>query len=358
MKKVFISYDVTGYHPFFLQMLCYHLFERLDKPDWPSGQARDEALDAFERDSDPHFKFYWDVSEEQEKALIRKLAVGQPHDWSRLQPAAKSLEDRCLSLQTSGVAAEWRLFSSVFSKWVVNKQLSVVSPYVPPVDFVILTSSEDDTEEPIFKQSAKNFQQKYKPGISPGLLNRLKATLLSCGPFANDCELRSVFTDARISSWRDCLLTAQNPNSRVHATIELLFNKFSNTRENALVLLLHVLRDRTDPGDACYHHLTNLTIELEQEIQAGQAHPQRFDVSDDEPKVTKLDLLKVLYQIYIDDPGEKVNSELIRKNIGSSREHMNELILSLRELGLIEAVFAGDIALLRITAEGVDVLRE
>jgi AAA+ ATPase superfamily predicted ATPase len=28
-------YEVTGYHPFFLQALCYHLFERLNEPDWP-----------------------------------------------------------------------------------------------------------------------------------------------------------------------------------------------------------------------------------------------------------------------------------------------------------------------------------
>lgn len=108
-------YQMTGYHPFFLQTLCYHLYEQLDKPDWPLGQARQEALRGFERDSEPHFEYYWDVSSEEERALIEKFATGQSIDWDIRGNAAKSLEDRCLMVPAK---SGWQLFSSAFSSRV------------------------------------------------------------------------------------------------------------------------------------------------------------------------------------------------------------------------------------------------
>jgi predicted transcriptional regulator len=73
-------------------------------------------------------------------------------------------------------------------------------------------------------------------------------------------------------------------------------------------------------------------------------------------QVTKLDVLRAVFQVYKDEPGEKVNSERIRKNLGLSREQMNDIILALRERGFIKARFLGDRALLEITADGVTVL--
>jgi predicted transcriptional regulator len=73
-------------------------------------------------------------------------------------------------------------------------------------------------------------------------------------------------------------------------------------------------------------------------------------------QVTKLDVLRAVYQVYKDEPGEKVNSERIRKNLGLSREQMNDIILALRERGFIKTRFLGDRALLEITADGVTVL--
>jgi len=107
--------EVTGYHPFFLQMLCYHLCAHLDKPDWPLGEARQEALRAFEGDSEEHFAFYWKYSSRKEQELMERLALQEPIDWNRLKPVAKSLQDRCLVVPSG---SGWRLISPAFARWI------------------------------------------------------------------------------------------------------------------------------------------------------------------------------------------------------------------------------------------------
>ena len=101
-------------------------------------------------------------------------------------------------------------------------------------------------------------------GISSYLLNRLQTTLLTCGPFASDRELKTVFIDTRINPWRDSLPQADdNPTSRVQAIIDFLYHRHNTHAENALVLLLRVLSDRTNPHDACHRQLAGLADELE-----------------------------------------------------------------------------------------------
>jgi len=107
--------DVTGYHPFFLQTLCYHLCAHLDKPDWPLGQARQEALRAFERDSEEHFAYYWKQSSGKERELMEKIALKEPLDRNRLKPVAKHLRDRCLVVPPD---SGWQLVSSAFARWI------------------------------------------------------------------------------------------------------------------------------------------------------------------------------------------------------------------------------------------------
>lgn len=115
-------YDVTGYHPFFLQTLCYHLCAGLDKPEWPRGKAQHEALGAFRTDAEPHFDlYYWEFSSKEERELMGKLAIGQSVDWDALGSVARSLEDRCLIVPSD---AGWQLFSSVFARWVEERHLA------------------------------------------------------------------------------------------------------------------------------------------------------------------------------------------------------------------------------------------
>jgi hypothetical protein len=110
-------------------------------------------------------------------------------------------------------------------------------------------------------------------GILPDVNKRLRTTLLNCDVFASNTELRGVFVDARLSPWRNRVPEASSPASRVRAIINLLHYQYSDTQENALVLLLRVLSDHIDPGDALHHQLIELADELEHEKGPHQALP-------------------------------------------------------------------------------------
>ena len=72
----------------------------------------------------------------------------------------------------------------------------------------------------------------------------------------------------------------------------------------------------------------------------------------------KLEVLDTLYNAYRTDPGERVSSEQIRRQLGLSFEQMDDIILALKERGFVEASYVDNIALLRITADGVKLLKK
>ena len=106
------------------------------------------------------------------------------------------------------------------------------------------------------------------PDISPELYRRLQTTLLRCGPFRSDNALSPLFVDSRISQWRDLLPARDNPQERVEAVMEKLLERHNAPGDNALVLLLRVLRDRTSDGDACHAQLDALADELAARLSA------------------------------------------------------------------------------------------
>ncbi|MBN1875768.1 MAG: SIR2 family protein [Anaerolineae bacterium] len=101
------------------------------------------------------------------------------------------------------------------------------------------------------------------PGIPDPLYQTLQATLLRCGPFRSDNGLPPLFVDSRISQWRDILPSRDTPAGRVQAVIDTLVMHANAEGKNALVLLLHVLRDHASRRDACYGQLAALAKELE-----------------------------------------------------------------------------------------------
>ncbi|MBN2393976.1 MAG: SIR2 family protein [Anaerolineae bacterium] len=111
------------------------------------------------------------------------------------------------------------------------------------------------------------------PGISPQLYDKLQTILLRCGPFRSDNALSPLFVDSRISQWRDMLPSRDNPAERVQAVIEKLSERSNAQGENALVLLLRVLRDRTSPGDACYGQLDALADDLAASLSTPSLKP-------------------------------------------------------------------------------------
>ncbi len=108
--------------------------------------------------------------------------------------------------------------------------------------------------------------------LSPELEQRLRATLLRCGPFASDRALRAVFVDARIAAWRDDIPdNTPSRGKRVAFLIDALMEQSAASGDNALVLFLRVLADRASPGDACHNQLAQLAAALEGALPATGA---------------------------------------------------------------------------------------
>jgi tetratricopeptide (TPR) repeat protein len=105
-------------------------------------------------------------------------------------------------------------------------------------------------------------------GISPILYQKLRKTLLMCGPFESDRDLRITFVDTRLFVWRDRLPEASTATARAQNLISFLIDKYNNQGENALVLFLHVLQEQISPNDACHSELATLAYELEAELRS------------------------------------------------------------------------------------------
>ncbi|HOU15703.1 MAG TPA: hypothetical protein PKZ84_21575 [Anaerolineae bacterium] len=102
-------------------------------------------------------------------------------------------------------------------------------------------------------------------GIPPALYSRLRAALQTCGAFDSDAALRAIFVDARLSPWQSQIPEADSVFARIQRTIAFLFAHTADASgypENALVLLLHVLSEQTEYGDANQRRLLELAEEL------------------------------------------------------------------------------------------------
>ncbi len=110
------------------------------------------------------------------------------------------------------------------------------------------------------------------PNIPPKLYQDLQTALIRCGPFQSDSALRPLFVDSRISAWRDDLPSADSASKRVRAVIDYLLPKFNASGENALVLLIQVLRDQVSRDDACYGQLGTLATELKTAYEDRDIH--------------------------------------------------------------------------------------
>jgi hypothetical protein len=99
-------------------------------------------------------------------------------------------------------------------------------------------------------------------GIAPELYRRLQKVLLKCGPFNTDQELRAVFVDKRISSWRDKLPEATDRTKRVNGVIDFLYRQNNEKKEKALVLFLQVLGEQVPIQDICHRQLMEIARKL------------------------------------------------------------------------------------------------
>ena len=103
-------------------------------------------------------------------------------------------------------------------------------------------------------------------GLPRELYQDLRQVLLACGPFGDPAGLRAVFDVAELYAWRNSVPADGDKQSRVDATITLLYN---NPYEpiNPLVRFLQVLANRAESA-GCRRELTRLAGEITKHLAA------------------------------------------------------------------------------------------
>jgi len=132
-----LLFQLSGFHPFFLQIACYQLFEHCVLSDgaFSDQVPEDEIVSAFLGEASSHFSYYWDISSAEERELMGQLARGGDDvDIQSHRPTAKNLENRCLIARDAEAKAGWRLFSSVFARWIKEQQQQLAAWYNEGMD--------------------------------------------------------------------------------------------------------------------------------------------------------------------------------------------------------------------------------
>jgi hypothetical protein len=128
-------------------------------------------------------------------------------------------------------------------------------------------------------------------GISATLLKDIRSVLLRCGPFHSDRQLSTTFVDERIAPWGNLLYEADSQTERVDNLISLLSQRRNNKQENALILFLQVVLDKTHPVDGCHAELVALIDRLQSD---GRSAPQATESTP--PNLNRFELYDILAQ--------------------------------------------------------------
>jgi len=112
-------YKVSGYHPCFLNMICYHLFDNIDKLDWSVKEAQEAALINFKNDLIEHIEYYWEKSYGDDHEMMQRLAAERPINIVQNKNLLERLKERCIVVDDQD--NQPRLFSSVFKEWINEK---------------------------------------------------------------------------------------------------------------------------------------------------------------------------------------------------------------------------------------------
>lgn len=99
--------------------------------------------------------------------------------------------------------------------------------------------------------------------IPPFLLNRVRESMMECGPFGGNEELRAAFADPRIAQWRNSLPEGSSRSLRVNFLIQFLLDAWNTNGENALILFMIVASEQYDETNPCRKTLKDLARELE-----------------------------------------------------------------------------------------------
>jgi len=155
-------FHMTGYHPFFLQILCYHLFIEMGNSEFSSKKSQKEILKNFKNDTNKYFELFWGDLKPEEKELMISLSFNKKYIKNL---SYEELKYRSLIIQTD---QKDNIFSSVFASWIKqkypNKKLKLkifivtilISAGIVSCFFINNTFFKDEVTKSIEKKSTQS----------------------------------------------------------------------------------------------------------------------------------------------------------------------------------------------------------
>lgn len=74
LSELNLIFGIAGYHPYFLQMACHHLFTA-HQQDLPDAGRRQFVIDKMRSEAEPVFQDYWQNSSDGQKILLTVMAM-------------------------------------------------------------------------------------------------------------------------------------------------------------------------------------------------------------------------------------------------------------------------------------------
>ncbi len=110
--------NTAGFHPFFIQMLTFHIFNWIKENGSISDSDLPEITKRFHDEALPHFRYFWNHLSGSEQGAIQKLSIGGPRGAHAVsQPVAHELTRKGLIIN---VDDGYRIFSNAFSEFITN----------------------------------------------------------------------------------------------------------------------------------------------------------------------------------------------------------------------------------------------
>ena len=125
--------STAGNHPFFVQMLSFHVFEWLTEKQSISEQDLELVSNSFQNEARPHYEYFWNHLEPAEKKLIYRLSLDQKLDLPSLdKKALLELKRKALIVE---VPEGIDIFSTGFQNYIsVKKEDELVKKPEPGPD--------------------------------------------------------------------------------------------------------------------------------------------------------------------------------------------------------------------------------
>jgi len=133
-EELDFAFELAGYHPFFLQVACYHLFERKTEHGALVAEDYEAVRRRYVEDVERYFHYIWEHSEADEQESMRLVCEGKVSNLSAEQKP--HLERKCVLYGDA-------LFSSAFTEFV-RKQAGVE----PKKVLALVLPPPEDTTEP------------------------------------------------------------------------------------------------------------------------------------------------------------------------------------------------------------------